>query len=228
MMSRRQFVASMSLLALCGVLSVGAGAPAMAQNPNAAFTRIQDDPTLPRVLLIGDSISIGYTLPTRKLLEGRANVHRIPVNAGPTTNGLANLDQWLGDGQWQVIHFNWGLHDLRFMEHGNHQVVIDQYEKNLRELVARLKRTGARLIWASTTPVPDAQVNPPRKNGDVIAYNTVAKRIMEENGIPINDLYSFAFSRLSEIQLPANVHYTDSGYEALAERVAASIRERGH
>jgi hypothetical protein len=194
------------------------------ENPNPAFAPIPDDPTLPRVLLIGDSISIGYTLPTRKMLEGKANVHRIPVNGGPTTNGLANLDQWLGDGKWQVIHFNWGLHDLRFMEHGNHQVIIDQYEKNLRELVAQLKRTGARLIWASTTPVPDAEVTPPRKNDDVIAYNLVARRIMEENGIPINELYVFAFSRLSEIQLPANVHYTEGGYQALAQRVVASIQ----
>jgi hypothetical protein len=194
------------------------------ENPNPAFTPIQDDPTLPRVLLIGDSISIGYTLPTRNMLEGKANVHRIPVNGGPTTNGLANLDQWLGDGKWQVIHFNWGLHDLRFMEHGNHQVIIDQYEKNLRELVARLKRTGARLIWASTTPVPDAEVTPPRKNSDVIAYNLVASRIMEENGIPTDELYAFAFSRLSEIQLPANVHYTEGGYQALAQRVVASIQ----
>lgn len=203
---------------------VGTAVPALAQqSPNAAFTPIQDDPALPRVLLIGDSISIGYTLPTRQLLEGRANVHRIPVNGGPTSNGLTNLDRWLGDGPWHVIHFNWGLHDLRFMEHGRHQVAIDQYEKNLHELVARLKRTGARLIWANTTPVPEGEVSPPRKNSDVLAYNSVASRVMERNGIPVNDLYAFASSRLSEIQRPANVHYTDSGYEALAARVAASI-----
>ena len=110
------------------------------------------------------------------------------------------------------------------MDHGNHQVVLDQYEKNLRELVGRLKGTGARLIWASTTPVPDAQVNPPRKNSDVIAYNAAAKRIVEENDIPLNDLYAFALPRLSDIQLPANVHYTDGGYQALAERVVASIQ----
>ena len=123
-----------------------------------------------------------------------------------------------------MIHFNWGLHDLKFMEDGKHQVAIDKYEEHLRHLVGRLKRTGAALIWASTTPVPDAEVTPPRKNSDVIAYNAVAKRIMEENGIPINDLYAVAFPRLGEIQRPANVHYSDPGYEMLAERVAASIR----
>jgi acyl-CoA thioesterase-1 len=225
------FRASPWLLALCGALVVQSDAFGQAQQtqssqqtPNPAFEEIKDDPALPRVLLIGDSISIGYTLPTRSMLQGKANVHRIPVNGGPTINGLENLDHWLGGGKWHVIHFNWGLHDLRFMEDGKHQVTIDKYEKNLQELVGRLTRTGATLIWASTTPVPDAEVTPPRKNSDVIAYNLAAKRIMDENGIPINDLYAVALSRLGEIQRPANVHYTDPGYEMLAERVAASIR----
>lgn len=234
-MNRLKVLATPSLLGLCGAFVVQAGVfgqgqqtPNPPQTPNPAFAEVKDDPALPRVLLIGDSISIGYTLPTRSLLQGKANVHRIPVNGGPTINGLENLDRWQGSGKWNVIHFNWGLHDLRFMEDGKHQVAIDKYEKNLRDLVGRLKRTGATLIWASTTPVPDAEVTPPRKNSDVIAYNAVARRIMEENGIPINDLYAVAFPRLGEIQRPANVHYTDPGYEVLAERVAASIRAALH
>src|SRR5215831_15553891 len=68
------------------------------RDPSPAMVKITDDPKLPRVLLIGDSISIGYTLDTRQALAGKANVHRIPTNGGPTTNGLANLDAWLGDG----------------------------------------------------------------------------------------------------------------------------------
>ena len=72
--------------------------------------------------------------------------------------------------------------------------------------------------------MPDAEVTPPRKNSDAIAYNVAAKRVMDQNGIRINDLYTVAFSRLGEIQLPANVHYSEAGYEVLAERVAASIR----
>lgn len=67
---------------------------------------VQDEPGLPRVLLIGDSVSGGYTLATRKLLAGKANVHKAPENCGPTGNGLKKLDIWLGDGHWDVIHFN--------------------------------------------------------------------------------------------------------------------------
>ena len=230
-MNRLKVLATQSLLTLCGAFAIQAGVfgqgqqpPTPPQTPNPAFAEVKDDPALPRVLLIGDSISIGYTLPTRRLLQGKANVHRIPVNGGPTITGLESLDRWLGSGKWTVIHFNWGLHDLRFMDDGKHQVAIDTYEKNLRDLVGRLKRTGAALIWASTTPVPDAEVTPPRKNSNVVAYNAVAKRIMQEHGIPIDDLYALAFPRLGEIQRPANVHYTDPGYDVLAERVAASIR----
>jgi acyl-CoA thioesterase-1 len=199
--------ALLSALALAGVTV--AGLPAQEKKaPDPAFAPVTDDPALPRVLLIGDSISIGYTVPVRKALDKVANVHRIPENGGPTSNGLVKIDPWLGEGRWAVIHFNWGLHDLRQDRDGKFQVPPEDYEKNLRTLVKRLKATRARLIWASTTPVPDAAVSPPRKNADVIAYNAIARKIMDDNGVPIDDLYAFALPRLDKIQQPANVHFT--------------------
>jgi len=193
------------------------------RKPNPALKPIEDVPGLPRVLLIGDSISIGYTIPTRKLLHGKANVHRIPTNGGHTLRGVQQIDRWLGDGQWRVIHFNWGLHDLKYMDNGKHQVSIEQYEENLGRLVQRLKQTGAKLIWASTTPVPEGCNSPMRKPDDAVAYNAVAKRAMDENGVTINDLYAFALPKLKEIQRPANVHFTQQGSAVLAEQVAAAI-----
>jgi acyl-CoA thioesterase-1 len=191
--------------------------------PHPSLAPIEDDPALPRVLLIGDSISMGYTLPVRELLKGKANVHRIPTNGGPTTRGVAHLAKWLGDGPWDVIHFNWGLHDLKKDEQGAHQVPIGQYEANLRQLVAQLKATGATLLWASTTPVPDAKVEPPRSNADVLAYNAVAKTIMDESGIALDDLYAIALPKLAELQRPANVHFTPHGSDVLGEAVAKAI-----
>ena len=198
-----------------GMADRGVGQETKARPPS------EDNPALPRVLLIGDSISIGYTSPTRATLAGKANVHRPAANCGPTSRGLEQLDRWLGDGRWDLIHFNWGLHDLKYIE-GRKQVPLDAYEKNLKELVARLKKTGARLIWCSTTPVPEG-CSPPRKNEDVIAYNAAAKKIMEANGIVIHDLYAFALPRLGKIQRPANVHFTPEGSKVLAEQVAAAI-----
>ena len=130
--------------------------------PNPAFREVQDVPGLPRVLLIGDSISIGYTEPVRVELTNKANVHRIPENGAATIVGVKNIDNWLGSSKWDVIHFNFGLHDLR-LDDGKHQVPLPDYETNLRTIVQRLQKTGARLIWATTTPVPDAEVKPPRR-----------------------------------------------------------------
>jgi len=196
----------------------------LAQEKNdPAFAPVTDDPKLPRVLLIGDSISIGYTIPVRKLLEGKANVHRIWENGGPTSTGLAKIDAWLAPGKWDVIHFNWGLHDLKLVN-GKHQVSLEDYEKNLVELVKKLKATGAKLIWATTTPVPEGDQKPPRKSEDAPRYNAVAKKIMEEHGVAVDDLYAFALPKLREIQLISNVHYTPKGYQTLGEEVARHLQ----
>ncbi|MBK5295304.1 MAG: VCBS repeat-containing protein [Acidobacteriia bacterium] len=199
---------------------------AFPQTPNPAFAPIPDQPLLPRVLLIGDSISIGYTLGVRKDLNGAANVHRIPENAADTRNGLAKIDAWLGASKWDLIHFNWGLHDLKVTAEGGHQVPLETYEQNLTALVDRLGKTGATLIWANTTPVPQGKLNPPRHPEDVAIFNAAAARVMQKAGIATNDLYEFALPRLEAIQLPANVHYTPAGYTALAHRVAQTIRQQ--
>lgn len=194
------------------------------------MTPIKDDPKLPRVLIIGDSISIGYTLPTRALLKGKANLHRPSTNCGPTTRGLAGINAWLGKGKWDVIHFNWGLHDLKYMNakgtlvgvgEGKQQVPVDQYEKNLDTLVKRLKKTKAKLIWCATTPVPKGAKG--RVPGDVEIYNQAAARVMKKNGVVINDLYAFATPQLSKIQRRADVHYTPDGSKVLAKRVAEVV-----
>jgi len=190
------------------------------------LTPIQDVAGLPRVLLVGDSISIGYTIPTRKLLEGKANVHRPIANCGPTSRGLQSIDKWLtdkrlGNGKWDLIHFNWGIHDLKIMKSGTHQVPPDQYEKNLRSLVAKLKATGAKLIWASTTPLPEGSAR--LRSEDAVAYNAIAKEIMVENSIPIDDLYAYALPKLEQIQRPKNCHFTAEGSKVLAQQVAAAI-----
>src|ERR1041385_2237813 len=188
-----------------------------------AFATVTDQPGLPRVLLIGDSISIGYTVTVREELSGKANVHRIPENGADTANGLKKLDAWLGDSHWDVIHFNWGLHDLKVTPDGGRQVPLDEYEKNLATLAARLKKTGARLIWATTTPVPEGKQNPPRESADAIKYNAAARRVMEANGITIDDLYEVALPRVQEIQLPSNVHFNSGGWDVLGRQAAAAI-----
>ena len=230
------------LLFLCSVVVALAAdsAPAVkAKAVDPAYAPIVDDPRLPRVLLIGDSVSIGYTLAVRKELAGTANVHRPPANCGSTKIGLRDLDRWLGDQRWDVIHFNFGLHDLGYRwpddsnlnaqgvyataDNGGHQNVPPaDYERNLRELVGRLKRTGAKLIFATTTPV-SADLHSYLKAAE-LPYNTAALRVMRAEQISINDLWAFATPQIDQLQIPGNPHFTAKGSVALAGEVARAVR----
>ena len=201
---------------------------------NPAMAPVEDVEGLPRVLLIGDSISIGYTVPARDALRGKANVHRPLTNCGPTTRGLEGLSQWLGETDWDVIHFNWGLHDLKYLGPNDEnlqdpkdpkthqQVPPKEYEQNLQQLVSQLEKTGAILIWRNTTPVPAGSKG--RVEGDAAAYNAIAKQIMAEHGIEIHDMYGLVKPQMATLMLPnGNVHFTKEGSEKLGNDVADVI-----
>jgi len=208
------------------------GIVAPLSNPEEpAYLAPVDDPSLPRALLLGDSISIGYTPAVRERLAGRANVHRPADNCGQTAYALSQVEHWIGRGKWDVIHFNFGLHDLKFLDAAGNYVNPDQgrlvagmpeYRKNLAQLIARLRATGARLIFATTTPVPAGAAG--RPEGSERSYNDCAEELMRIHGIWVNDLWTFATSRKNEILLPHDVHFTTDGYDQLGELVAKSIR----
>ncbi len=179
-----------------------------------AWDFVKDDPSLPRVLLIGDSVSRGYTLATRAALAGKANVHRAPANCGPTTSGLKNIEAWLGDGKWDVIHFNFGIHD-------RNTPVVD-YTARLEKLVERLEATGARLVWASTTPIPD-KPEAGQTAASIVEKNTAAAAVMQRQGIATDDLFAFITPHLGDVQPPGDVHFTAAGYSLLGGQVAESI-----
>ena len=128
---------------------------------------------LPNILILGDSISMGYMKPLQVLLKGEANVVRPNENCGPSTNGLAKLEQWLGESHWDVIHFNFGLHDLKYIndkgdlvpvENGQIQVPIEQYEKNLQEH-GRATALYREILTHETDPARIQEAN--RRLGDI-------------------------------------------------------------
>ena len=190
---------------------------------------------LPKVLILGDSISIGYFPVVKQTLQGEASVSRPNTNCGDTPRGLAGINKWLGDTKWDVIHFNWGLWDLCYRHtesknqgnrdkvNGKLSVTPEDYEKNLNALVDRLQKTGASLIWASTTVVPEGEAG--RFVGDDVKYNAIAAKVMAERGITINDLHatSAAFDP-SLFTKPGDVHFKKAGSEKLAAEVVRSIR----
>jgi acyl-CoA thioesterase-1 len=192
--------------------------------------KVVDVPGLPRVLLIGDSITTGYSGRVRELLAGKANVHRCKQNGGSSSNGMTSLESWLGDGKWDIIHFNFGLHDLKYLDDkgapatpklGRHALTLEHYEHNLRELTRRLRKTGAKLIFATTTPIPTGAAG--RAENDELAYNRAAEKIMRELSVPINDLHAVVVPVQAKIQMRRNVHFTVTGYELLGDAVAAKI-----
>jgi lysophospholipase L1-like esterase len=182
------------------------------------------------VLIIGDSISMGYTPQVAELLAGRAEVVHNPGNAGDTDNTAAHLDAWLKEIPAEVIHFNCGLHDIkRSRQAPGRQVPLQRYRANLGRIVERLKRSGAKLIWAASTPVIEerhrAAKDFDRGNGDVDAYNAAAAEIMAGAGIPVNDLHAaVAAAGAEEVICDDGVHLTDGGYRMLAEVVADRLR----
>ncbi|MFI4911233.1 MAG: right-handed parallel beta-helix repeat-containing protein [Sedimentisphaeraceae bacterium JB056] len=187
-----------------------------AKGTEQAWDYVEDDPKLPRMLVIGDSISRGYTLPLRHSLEGKANVHRAPANCGPTTKGLEKLSIWLDEGKWDIISFNFGIHDRN--------TPLDVYNDNLRELVSRLKKTGAKLVWVSSTPIPpgaDIYVE-----GAIDNMNAAAEMIMKENEIPIINLHDYIQPVIGQYQLPNNCHYKSEGYEYMGHFLASQIEKQ--
>jgi acyl-CoA thioesterase-1 len=194
---------------------------------------------------------VAYTLDVRRDLEGVANLHRIPANGGSTKTALGSygLNRWLKEGEkWDIIHFNFGLHDASYRfandldkdaagnyasptNGGRPNVSVEQYEKNLREIIPILRKTGAKLIFATTTPIPDSKAEK-YVQGSEVAYNEVALKVMKEEGIPINDLWGLAKPQLTStnatgepFQTPRNVHFGKWSSAILGKQVAESINK---
>lgn len=136
---------------------------------------------LPRVLLVGDSICKGYQEGVRKILDGKVNVsYWISSYCATSPSYLRLLEFYLDESTYDVIHINNGLHSL------NASAV--EHARGLRaaiELIRR-KQPGARIIWASSTPLKD-----PVRTAKVRELNAEdSKAISQVGGIRRNDLFS--------------------------------------
>lgn len=163
-----------------------------------ALQPVAETPGLPRVLILGDSISMGYTLAVRSALSGAANVLRPAENCRSTAHARARLETWIGDRRWDLIYFNFGLHDMYRAPDAAvpgaaapaPAVPLDAYEANLEAIVTRLQRTGAKLVFATTTPVPEGARN--RLPADAALYNERALRVMSRHSVKVDDLGGLA------------------------------------
>jgi hypothetical protein len=214
---------------LAAVLASGCGSADSADGPKVVREGIEwldvwmpdvNERGLPRVLLVGDSIARGYGPQVERKLKGKAYVARLATSKSVGDPALlAEIALVLGQARFDVIHFNNGLHGFGYTE--------DDYRRAFPEFLEALKRgsQGARLIWATTTPVRLRdhldQVDP--RTARVEARNAIAARLVEAEKIPVDDLFALMDGH-PEYHDPDGIHFNGKGVAVQAAQVAAKIQ----
>ena len=193
-----------------------------------------DSQKKPKILLIGDSIRIAYAPFVRKNLENEAEILEIPTNGEHSRKVKKNLKTWLkkaGAPDISIIHFNCGVHDAKqHYKKTQNYVPLSEYEKNLKKIVEILKKyTTAKLIWATTTPViyeRHSRQKPEYPIGQNLRdYISTAVRIMNTEGIEINDLYNIIIhNSVEECLSEDGIHMADKGNKILVQTVTEKLR----
>jgi len=178
-----------------------------------------DKDDLPRVLLIGDSITRGYFSEVEKRLAGKAYCARLTTSKCVSDPSFPDEVQLLlKQYRFAVVHFNNGLHGWGYSE--------DQYRDGLLQLMETVKEhaAGTRPIWATTTPVRNRgdleQIN--ERTERVRVRNQIADQIMKEHDIPTNDLFGLVEQR-HDWHSSDGVHFNGKGKEAQGAAVAESV-----
>lgn len=194
-------------------------------------------PRLPKVVLLGDSIRLGYAAVVEKELAGKVVVVSPKANGGDSSNNLRHLEEWVIREQPAIVHFNAGIHDTKKSKAtGTFQVSPAQYEANLRKIVERIrKETKATVLFATTTPILDDRAAKGRAKAEyellessVEQYNLIAKKVMQELNVPVNDLHGVVGDADMQAKLVSGdgVHFTTEGRELLGKAVVAFIKKQ--
>lgn len=185
---------------------------------------------LPEVLLIGDSIRMGYCSCTAKTLSGAAEVRWPEANCANSQNILISLPSWRGlVSSPRVVQFNCGHWDMARWDHDEDPITsIEEYGRNIRKIIKRLRRyfPEAQIVFATTTAMnPNGGVpQNVRTNADIRKYNAVAVAVAESENVPVNDLFKVT-ENWPESAFADYCHYSDQSNERLGEFVGEFLRK---
>ncbi|MBR6585929.1 MAG: hypothetical protein IKK82_00790 [Kiritimatiellae bacterium] len=183
------------------------------------------------VLLLGDSICMGYAPYVRELMKDRADVVYPKRNCMFACYTLRMIWEWsrLVDDpkSVDVVHFNNGLWDLGQRDGRDCLTPVDVYASTLRRIVDELRHffPNARIIFATTTPINEKTFceQHTKGNAEVERYNAAARKILSGSVDAINDLYAFVRENKVDRHYKDIVHFHDEGYRILAGQVVKSI-----
>ena len=182
------------------------------------------------LLLIGDSIRMGYDKSVKKTLEGMANVIFPEDNCRYAAYVLRYLHEYIkeiGGENIDVIHWNAGLWDCLRMFDEEPQTPIDIYKYYIERVCIRIKKLcpNAHVIFATSTTVLTEKMNEGfrRYNDEIKEYNDVAVEIVKKYGFEINDLYSLSASLPEETHSDATHYYTPEGTEVFTNQVLSIV-----
>lgn len=187
-----------------------------------------------QVTLLGDSIRMGYTENVRAELGDFAEVFSPTANGGTSRNVLLTLDSCVLSRQPKpdLVHVNCGLHDIMRSRSagGILNVPQEEYEINVLQILSSIRQqTGAKVIWATITPVNE-QRHSLRKGferfeRDLDAYNESGLRAARAAGVEVNDLYNVVMRAGRDRLLTEDgVHFQPEGSAILGRAVAQTVR----
>jgi hypothetical protein len=173
------------------------------------------DHDLPRVALIGDSITRAYYSAVEANLKGKAYCARIATSKAVGDPALAaQIAMFLSEEQFDVVHFNIGMHGWEYTE--------DDYRQYLPELLAAIRKGAphAKLVFGTTTPV---RADRPQgaSNERIANRNRIAREFFAKQAIPIDDLHA-AITGHDDLHSD-DVHYKTEGSRILADSVTKSV-----
>lgn len=188
-----------------------------------------DKSEVKKVVLIGDSIRIGYQSFVTEDLKNLASVYGPEQNGGTSENILKNIDRWIPSENLDVIHLNCGLHDIKVEKDTDiNQIPLEDYIRNLKEIFKNLKKKSKVVIWATSTIIDENSHNKIkpfyRFFDDLEKYNQASILVAKEFNIPVNNLYEFS-ENIKNLLTDDGVHFTEEGYKLLGEKVSSFIKK---